>query len=299
MPDPRPCARCGETPKDPAGRFCTRCGAAVGEVAPTAMVEHAAPAGPRCAAHPFQAAAEVCARCGTFACAECVKADTRGRALCPTCFSLERAALWQVPWEERGRLGLFNAFWQTARSTMFSPGLCYPGLSPTGRLWDPISYALFASTACLLAALVGLGALASIIALVAAGRQAAQGIGIGAAALGGIAIALPLLMLVRIFLLAGVEHLGLIILGASQNGFEATLRAHCYATGPAVFLVIPLCGPYIAEIWQMVLRVLGYRSVHKTSIGKAVFAVLAPIALCGGLYFLLIVGAQLLAMRAT
>jgi hypothetical protein len=47
----------------------------------------------------------------------------------------------------------------------------------------------------------------------------------------------------------------------------------------------------------MVLRVIGYRSVHQTAVWKCVLAVVAPIGVCCGLYFLLILGAQFLPSR--
>jgi hypothetical protein len=210
--------------------------------------------------------------------------------MCVPCFEHEHAAFWTVPWEQRRRIGRFRAFWRTARETMVAPNRAFVGLEPyTSKWWDPISYALFAqlfvmaSLALFITLLFALGAIAS-------GDRDAKMFGIiEGVVLGGIAIGVPIYAVVRVFLLSGIEHLLLMLLGSAGGGFEATLRAHCYSCGPLTIAAVPGCGFWVGEVWHIVLRIFGYRAVHRTTGGRAALAVLLPVGICGGAYFAVVI----------
>jgi len=107
----------------------------------------------------------------------------------------------------------------------------------------------------------------------------------------GVAYALGTLILYPLVVLAlsGVVHLGAMIFGAAKNGYGATVRALCYAQGPALFGVIPCIG-FLAWIYSVVLDILGISSLQETSTGKAAGIVLLPMLIifccCGALLFL-------------
>jgi hypothetical protein len=90
----------------------------------------------------------------------------------------------------------------------------------------------------------------------------------------------PVFVLLAVFIWSAILHLVLLIVGAGERGFPATVRVVCYAGATQILQVIPLCGGFIAMIWSIVLEIIGLATAHRTSQGKAAVAVLLPIALC-------------------
>ncbi len=90
----------------------------------------------------------------------------------------------------------------------------------------------------------------------------------------------PVFVLLAVFIWSAILHLFLLILGAANNGFAATVRVVCYAGVTQIVQVVPLCGGFVASIWSIALEIVGLAVAHRTSQGKAAVAVLLPIALC-------------------
>ncbi len=98
-------------------------------------------------------------------------------------------------------------------------------------------------------------------------------------------ILIPLFAVLGIFLSAGIIHLGAMIAGAANRGWNATFRAVCYASGPQLFAVIPICGGLVGGIWVLVLDIIGLMHTQRTTGGRATIAVLVLplllVCLCG------------------
>jgi hypothetical protein len=93
----------------------------------------------------------------------------------------------------------------------------------------------------------------------------------------------PLLFIVFLFISAGILHLCLMLVGAtsaSPTGFEGTLKVVSYAQVAGLAGIIPLVGGFLAALWILVLEVVGFTHVHRTSSGRALMGVLIPILLC-------------------
>lgn len=85
------------------------------------------------------------------------------------------------------------------------------------------------------------------------------------------------------YLVAGVTHLCLMLVGGANEGYEATFRVVAYSQGTALLGIIPILGRIAGAIWQVCLLVVGLREVHGASTGEALAAVLIPYAFfCGG-----------------
>jgi hypothetical protein len=245
--------------------------------------------GSRCALHPDQAAVEICSRCGNFVCPQCLVLSASGRPHCTTCESRGEVDNWRVPWERRAEIGFFRGYWDTTKAVMFSPQASFQGMSPTGRgWWDPLSYLLVSCLAGI-SGLLAFWALyfAILFPTLMSSMKADLKLGVPEVAVIVIAIIsivvlYPLLTVAFAFVWGGVEHLALRVLGVQTRGYEATVRAYCYASAPQIWGVIPLCGSYLHPIWQLVCRILGYRGVHRTTGGRATAAVLLPVGLCCG-----------------
>jgi hypothetical protein len=285
------CPRCASLVDDPLARFCQLCGASLDAAAAQPTVAVAAAAGavdsPRCPMHPQSVATDLCARCGSFVCPACVSASPEGQSQCPAC-ATRQGEVWRVPWEERRTLGLFQGYWRTTKEVMFRPNVVLERLAPeTGRWWDPLSYAIVSSFVGVSGLLLfyvlvfGVG-LASALATVT--ERSGPGGGMIALVVVGLvlvmAISVPLGTLTGVFVLGGIEHLCLKLLGVKTRSFEATIRASCYSHAPMALGVIPVCGMYAYPIYQLVCRIFGYKGVHKTTGVKATFGVLLPAGLC-------------------
>jgi hypothetical protein len=90
----------------------------------------------------------------------------------------------------------------------------------------------------------------------------------------------PFLFLVGTLIGAGVVHLLLLLFGGAPGGFETTLRVNAYGAAPSIVMVIPFLGGLIALVWWLVLVIVGLSAAHRIPMGRAVAAVLIPVALC-------------------
>ena len=293
------CARCQYVfTTDRYGRqFCPSCGAELvlpapaGTPPPAGPASQPAPAAPapapssaHCAAHPERAAASVCARCGAFACSECLEPGSDGQPQCPACRGRD-GAVEPTPWEERGQRGLVMAYFETVKRSFVDPvrlfermrvdnsegALSYYWINfavggVVGQAWQALSAAVglnWPGGAPQLPEGHPLAAWASL-----------QGSPWFNLALG---LAFALLAPVSLYLNAGVFHLGLMLFKGARNGFDATLRAVAYASGPTLLQLVPLCGGVIGGIWVLVLTVIGLSRTQRTSTGVAIAAVLVPL----------------------
>ena len=102
----------------------------------------------------------------------------------------------------------------------------------------------------------------------------------GAAGLGVKLVAGPFFVAIGLFILSGVTHLALMLLGGAARGFEATFRVACYSEAAAVLNVIPVCGGMIGPIVMIVVMIIGISEAHGTTRARAAAAVLLPVALC-------------------
>jgi hypothetical protein len=118
----------------------------------------------------------------------------------------------------------------------------------------------------------------------AAGRAAMHG---GSSVIA--AIMTPFMLILWLFVVAGMLHLFLLLVRGAKAGFEATFRVMSYSVSPFLFMVLPFCGMFITALWSMVVVIIGLRDAHETTGGKAAFAVLFPLIFCCGVIALITV----------
>jgi hypothetical protein len=89
----------------------------------------------------------------------------------------------------------------------------------------------------------------------------------------------PFLAALSLFVMAGIKHLlVMLIVGASNAGFEATLRVQSYTFATRVFWWIPILGALVGSFYGIYLSIVGIREAHATTMGKAAMVVLIPVA---------------------
>jgi len=90
---------------------------------------------------------------------------------------------------------------------------------------------------------------------------------------------LPILLTIGFFIMSGIFHICLMVVGAGKRGFETTFRVVAYASSAQVFAIVPFLGGFIIVIYNLVLWTIGFRESHRTTTGRALIAVLLPMAI--------------------
>ncbi|MHC4661154.1 MAG: YIP1 family protein [Planctomycetota bacterium] len=257
-----------------------------------------------CLNHPEITDVVRCESCRAEFCKDCI-VEIGGKTLCAMCKdkavrdfergdgeATEAEGRGLSPWEDRKRIGFLPAFGQTFKETLFSPTRFFRSISPSERKNDALGYGFIIATLC------GLISTASgyLLNLVLFGEEVAGGGGAGAYSLGiGLLLVLiPVQVILSLYISSAIIHLGLLIVRGSKHGFTATFRTQCYAQSANVFSIVPFVGPLVSFIWLVVVAAVGLREMHKTSTGKAVFAVLIFPILLGILVLLLALAVGLL-----
>jgi len=237
-----------------------------------------------CAVHPEVKATGACSRCGTFGCGGCLTA--RGPDwLCATC--LGRVGV--LPWEERDTLGLWRAWWRTSVLMISSPGQALSSARAEAPLGSSMLFALLSTVVGYLPTLAA-AALVMVPAALLGSSGTSKAFTLGLT--GGLVLLLYSVMifvfqLVSVLFIAGLDHLGLMLLGAQPKSYAVTVRAHALSMGPYLLGLLPFCSLYVFPLWSVVLRVIANMYLHKTTAGKATAAVLLPmVLLCGGAFAL-------------
>jgi hypothetical protein len=197
-----------------------------------------------------------------------------------------------IPWEDRQRLGFVKALLDNAKLFITAPQEAYRRTRESGDYGSPILWVV------ILALVVGL--LRWAVSLVftapmlpfmpaggmeggeAAGAAAAMALVAGGGFVGAVIIG-PIMAVVGLFIWAAIVHLCLMMLsalGSSRAGFEGSVRALAYTQIASIVQIVPFVGPLIALVWTIYLATVGISTLHRTTQGKAVAAVLIPIAVC-------------------
>jgi hypothetical protein len=180
------------------------------------------------------------------------------------------------PWEQPGA---FVQRWiDTAKTILLDPKNGFSNVRREGGLGAPITYYLVGFVISLLASfvwnLIGFGGMGM-------GRM-----GPGGAAGGMVGALLGLVfgfvvVIIGVFIITGIVHLTLSLLGGARYGFETTLRTLTYAFGSSAPIgIVPFCGGLIGLVWGMVCAIMGLADMQETTPVKSAIAILTPFVLC-------------------
>jgi len=104
--------------------------------------------------------------------------------------------------------------------------------------------------------------------------------------LGLLLIPLPFELALDILIRSCIFHICLVIVGGNKNGFQTTFRVVSYSASGHLFGVIPFIGIFVANVYTLILTILGLREGHGISTGRAVLTVLLPAIVGMGLSIL-------------
>lgn len=191
-----------------------------------------------------------------------------------------------LPWEERARYGVVAAFVETAKLFIVDPRRAFDRAKRSGDLFSPIAFAVVLGwIGILFQSLWSLALGSSLTDLLPPQMREASSFGFASHSVVLLAqiVFAPIFIVVFLFIGAGIVHLMLLLVGgtkASEAGFEGTLRALAYSTVSQLGNLVPFAGGLITMVWAIVLETIGLATLHRTSYGRAVAAVLLPLLLC-------------------
>ncbi|HLT29201.1 MAG TPA: YIP1 family protein [Myxococcaceae bacterium] len=203
-----------------------------------------------------------------------------------------------TPWERREELGLVQGWLQTLVGSAFKPQEFWPGVEPRTRFFPALLWAWITSGFALLLAVpmqfLQWGQVQQ--ALLEAQASTGGNAEIFSRLLGGGPLPFIfgtffvslLLYPVGSLIVIALVHVSAKLVGAANEGFDATARAFYYAQGPQLVSFIPLAG-MLGTIYSYVLFGWGIKELHRTTPGRATMALLLPLLIfclcCCGVVF--------------
>ncbi len=194
-----------------------------------------------------------------------------------------------VPFEDPAA-GFFNGLFDTIKMSLFQPSSFFSNYSFDGGIGRPMVFALvvgwFSAAVGVLWSLIFNASIMSAISkyIPEAGNSPMNRIGsqFMLTSIGGLVSLLiaPIMIVLSLFIMAGLYHLFLMMVSGAKRGFETTFNVTCYAMSAKLFLVIPFCGGTVAWIYSLVISIIGLSGAHETDGWKGAFAVLMPFVLC-------------------
>ena len=196
----------------------------------------------------------------------------------------------RLPWEDRDRLGFLDALVETVKLIATAPGDAFSRLRADGDLIWPLVFGLIFSWIgqffnqvwnllfgeAMQSMMTGLGEMGDLDQYMTFGSG-------GIVSFVATLILWPVFFVIIIFIAAAIFHGCLMLVGATEGsatGFEGTLKVLCYSQISNLAAIVPLLGGLVATLISLVLLVIGFTQVHRTTQGKALIAVLIPVALC-------------------
>ncbi len=187
----------------------------------------------------------------------------------------ERASKRPAPWEMRDSLGLWSALFQTVKEVLLSPEKLFKEMQLGQGQREPLAFGVLTGS---------VGSMFSFfwqILMVGLGIMSVTPPIFGHFGMGVIFLimflCLPLMMLIGLYIMSGVTHVLLIIVGAAKNGFEATFRVVCYSHAAQLIGLVPIVGGWVAGIWQIIIQIIGLKEIHETSYLRVIMAFLIPL----------------------
>jgi hypothetical protein len=264
-----------------------------------------------CRYHEMRAAVSFCAGCGVLICESCHQADARGLARCPVCRQrAEREAqgaahaallevsgrgerdeeglaaaareamveLPPVPLEDPSSGGLVRRTLETIKLALLAPPLFYPRVKRSRAWLTPGVFGYMALTVGGEASLAWSLLLGNNKAL--EGPQfdelAAQGIPLVAVKV-MLFLLVPFAMLLQMAFGAALLHLAAKAVGG-RGSVQKSFQLYCWSAAAQLLGLIPFLGAFLMPVAMVFSQLEGVRVLHELSAGRALLAVVIPLA---------------------
>lgn len=196
-----------------------------------------------------------------------------------------------LPWDNKRRHDA--PFWGTVKLVFFSPVEAFVAMRRSGGDAPPLLFCVYGTMiGGAFAVLYRLGMDAIVTLPMLASGDGAEGsarmAGMVVGMIIGVIVGYGFLILATVissYIMAGMVHLGLMVLGGANYGFQTTARVVHYTWGATSLAgMIPCVGPLIQFFANVVILSIGMSNAHETSGVKATFAVLIPFLVCIGAF---------------
>ncbi|MDD3581093.1 MAG: YIP1 family protein [Desulfobacca sp.] len=191
-----------------------------------------------------------------------------------------------IPWEDP-ELPVLVALFRTIRMILTRPGEFFQNLDTQGGLGAPLGFALILGTTGLLTSgywqliqLLIIGKMGSWLSLVVF-----KSFNIGPEIVVGMALLVPLLVVITQFANSLFLQLALLLVGGRDPSFGAAFRVLAYSHAPLVATFIPFLGGMIAGLWCLILE---YKALVRVFELSSLWAVVALLLASG--FYLMIAG---------
>ena len=193
------------------------------------------------------------------------------------------------PWDRRSELGFVAALIETVKLFITSPAEAYRQTLAKGDFAGPLIFAVVvgwigSAISHIWALLFGFSMMGFMQEEFQGGDLMPMAAMSGAGTIVGLLVT-PIFIAIGLFIWSGILHLCLMVVGGlndSEAGFEGTFRALSFGSVAQLANIIPFIGGLIALVWSIILAVIGLSTLHRTTQGKAVLAILIPVVLCDG-----------------
>jgi rubredoxin len=183
----------------------------------------------------------------------------------------------EAPWESRSELGLWRAIYQTFVSVLFTPSVFFRKMTAAKGVAEPMAFGLLLGSLGFMFGFFWNFLLVSgaIVSFTSSYLEKIPLIWVFIFVL----ILSPLLVLMDMFIKAGVIHVLMLAFKDGKKGFGGTFRTVAYGQSTRVLSLIPFIGGVVGWFWNFIIVIVGLREMHKTSHFKAAAAVFAFIIL--------------------
>lgn len=198
----------------------------------------------------------------------------------------EAAAQEGPAWEHRGELGFLKALLETVRDVLIEPTATFSRMKQRGGFGSPLVFLLILSMVGAVVQEAYNMAFRHFGGTLLQGDQANALMAQMRTPLDSLQtiVLMPIFIVIGAFLVAGIVHLCLMLVGGANRPYEATFRVLAYANGAgALFSLVPGCGALIAFVWVLVVEIIGLSEVQQIGKGRAALAILLPMIVCCGL----------------
>ncbi|MDP8243332.1 MAG: YIP1 family protein [Candidatus Hinthialibacter antarcticus] len=245
-----------------------------------------------CVVHGNKASVYECVECGRDYCSACLTM-VEGEPFCEICWERNLATLApkpdpnvtytpSVPWQNWRRLGVWNAFWETA----IQPRVFFSKI----HAQVGIGAALFFALVCVLFLWYPMNVIYVKLLippmLNTITQQAAENpssVAMAEEMRGRIEsitsldlLAMPLLFIINYLVFSSLIQQMMIRMMQGKQGYSATLQIRCYAMISQIFLLIPFLGFFLAELSTLVICTQGFQSAQGLSRARALLVALVP-----------------------
>jgi len=201
------------------------------------------------------------------------------------------------PWERREEHGFVGGLIENLKLFVTAPGEAFRQTREGGDYASPIFFAVIVGWAM---AIVGqiwnMMFSGAYLSMMPAEFRDQVGHYFAGSGMGLVAqmIMAPIFIVIGIFIWSAILHLCMMLVGGlaeSRAGFEGTFRVVSYSMVAQIANIIPVLGGMVSFVWAIILGVIGLATLHRSTNGKAIAAILIPIVLCciccvlGGLIF--------------